>query len=44
MITWRKRVNGLPTLPEKPFIGNFAGDTEAVDWGRYCGCRKAVNC
>lgn len=25
-------VNGLPTLPEKPFIGNFAGDTEAVDW------------
>jgi len=25
-------VNGLPTLPEKPFIGNFSGDTEAVDW------------
>ncbi|MGK2888605.1 MAG: DNA topoisomerase IV subunit B [Candidatus Malihini olakiniferum] len=25
-------VNGLPTLPEKPFIGAIAGDTEAVDW------------
>ncbi len=25
-------VNGLPTLPEKPFIGNFNGETEAVDW------------
>lgn len=25
-------VNGLPTLPEKPFVGNFTGDTEAVDW------------
>ncbi|MDU7762103.1 MAG: DNA topoisomerase 4 subunit B, partial [Enterobacter asburiae] len=25
-------VNGLPTLPEKPFVGNFSGDTEAVDW------------
>ncbi len=25
-------VNGLPTLPEKPFVGNFEGDTEAVDW------------
>jgi topoisomerase-4 subunit B len=25
-------VNGLPTLPEKPFIGNFAAETEAVDW------------
>lgn len=31
MIT-AEAVNGLPTLPEKPFIGNFAGDTEAVDW------------
>ncbi|RTF94756.1 DNA topoisomerase IV subunit B [Serratia marcescens] len=25
-------VNGLITLPEAPFVGNFAGDTEAVDW------------
>ncbi len=25
-------VNGLPTLPEKPFVGSFAGDVEAVDW------------
>jgi topoisomerase-4 subunit B len=25
-------VNGLPLLPEKPFVGNFSGDTEAVDW------------
>ncbi|MCD1127560.1 DNA topoisomerase IV subunit B [Jinshanibacter sp. LJY008] len=25
-------VNGLITLPEKPFVGAFAGDTEAVDW------------
>ncbi|MCK2057390.1 DNA topoisomerase IV subunit B [Citrobacter freundii] len=25
-------VNGLPTLPEKPFIGNFSGETETVDW------------
>ena len=25
-------VNGLITLPEKAFVGNFAGDTEAVDW------------
>ncbi len=23
-------VNGLPTLPEKPFVGSFAGDVEAV--------------
>lgn len=25
-------VNGLVTLPEKPFVGAFAGDVEAVDW------------
>ena len=25
-------VNGLPLLPEKPFVGTFSGDTEAVDW------------
>lgn len=25
-------VNGLPTLPEKPFIGTIPGDTEAVEW------------
>ncbi|XNM68924.1 hypothetical protein ACLK1Y_16810 [Escherichia coli] len=25
-------VNGLPLLPEKPFVGNFSGETEAVDW------------
>lgn len=25
-------VNGLVTLPEKPFVGAFAGDIEAVDW------------
>ncbi|MBK5071670.1 DNA topoisomerase IV subunit B [Budviciaceae bacterium CWB-B4] len=25
-------VNGLITLPEKPFVGAFAGDIEAVDW------------
>ncbi|MGL9759824.1 MAG: DNA topoisomerase IV subunit B [Symbiopectobacterium sp.] len=25
-------VNGLPTLPEKPFIGAIAGDTKAADW------------
>ncbi|APB80548.1 TPA: DNA topoisomerase IV subunit B [Pasteurella multocida] len=25
-------VNGLETLPETPFIGDFKGDTEAVSW------------
>ncbi|MFB6434938.1 MAG: DNA topoisomerase IV subunit B [Candidatus Malihini olakiniferum] len=25
-------VNGLPTLPEKSFIGAITGDSEAVDW------------
>lgn len=25
-------VNGLVTLPEKPFVGDFKGETEAVDW------------
>ena len=25
-------VNGLPLLPEKPFVGTFSGETEAVDW------------
>lgn len=25
-------VNGLITLPEKPFMGSFEGDTEAVEW------------
>ncbi len=25
-------VNGLPTLPQQPFVGNFAAETEAVDW------------
>ncbi|MDH3002742.1 DNA topoisomerase IV subunit B [Pasteurella multocida] len=25
-------VNGLKTLPETPFIGDFKGDTEAVSW------------
>ncbi len=25
-------VDGLPTLPEKPFIGSYAGDSEAADW------------
>lgn len=25
-------VNGLPVLPEQPFTGAFAGETEAVDW------------
>ena len=25
-------VNGLPLLPEKPFVGAFSGETEAVDW------------
>ncbi|AGH72298.1 DNA topoisomerase IV subunit B [Edwardsiella piscicida] len=25
-------VNGLVTLPEQPFTGTFASDTEAVDW------------
>lgn len=25
-------VNGLMTLPTTPFVGNFASDTEAVDW------------
>ncbi len=24
-------MNGLPLLPEKPFVGAF-GETEAVDW------------
>ena len=28
----REAVNGLPTLPEDPFVGVFAGETEAVDW------------
>ncbi|MGK2946272.1 MAG: DNA topoisomerase IV subunit B [Candidatus Malihini olakiniferum] len=28
----REAVNSLSTLPEKPFIGTIAGDTEAVDW------------
>ncbi|MDU5715126.1 MAG: DNA topoisomerase IV subunit B [Citrobacter freundii] len=32
-ITFKDEVkNGLPTLPEKPFIGNFSGETETVDW------------
>lgn len=25
-------VNGLPLLPEKPFVGSFSGEMEAVDW------------
>lgn len=25
-------VQELPTLPEEPFIGAFAGNEEAVDW------------
>lgn len=25
-------VNGFITLPEAPFVGSFAGDTEAIDW------------
>lgn len=25
-------VNGLVTLPEQPFTGNFTGDSETVDW------------
>lgn len=25
-------VNGLMTLPTAPFVGNFTGDTEVVDW------------
>ncbi|AKJ43151.1 DNA topoisomerase IV subunit B [Pragia fontium] len=25
-------VNGLVTLPEKPFVGAFSGEVEAVDW------------
>lgn len=28
----REAVNGLPTLPEDPFIGSYASETEAVDW------------
>ncbi|MGS0681897.1 DNA topoisomerase IV subunit B [Shewanella sp. 125m-7] len=25
-------INGVPTLPEAPFIGSFAGNLEAADW------------
>ncbi|MDF7681862.1 DNA topoisomerase IV subunit B [Enterobacteriaceae bacterium ESL0689] len=25
-------VNGLPLLPEKPFVGSFSGEVETVDW------------
>jgi len=25
-------LHGLPTLPEEPFMGSFAGNTEAADW------------
>jgi len=25
-------VNGFETLPEKPFVGEFKGSTEAVSW------------
>jgi topoisomerase-4 subunit B len=25
-------LQGLPTLPEEPFMGSFAGNTEAADW------------
>jgi topoisomerase-4 subunit B len=36
-------VNGLPTLPEKPFVGNFPARPKR--WtGRCCGCRKAASC
>ncbi|TKI04894.1 DNA topoisomerase IV subunit B [Martelella alba] len=28
----RQAVDGLPTLPESPFVGAFASDTETVDW------------
>jgi len=28
----REAVNGLPTLPEQPFVGTFSSETEAVDW------------
>lgn len=28
----REAVNGLPVLPEEPFVGSFSGETEAVDW------------
>ena len=28
----REAVNGLPLLPEEPFVGSFSGETEAVDW------------
>ncbi|WP_029684269.1 DNA topoisomerase IV subunit B [Tatumella saanichensis] len=28
----KESVNGLVTLPENPFVGTFAGETEAVDW------------
>jgi topoisomerase-4 subunit B len=36
-------VNGLPLLPEKPFVGNFSGKPKR--WiGRCCGCRKAASC
>lgn len=28
-------VDGLPTLPERPFTGNFAGDNEAADWALF---------
>ena len=35
-------VNGLPTLPEKPFVGNFTGDTEAVDWALPRGVKLSA--
>ncbi|WKX27075.1 DNA topoisomerase IV subunit B [Tatumella ptyseos] len=28
----REAVNGLPVLPEEPFVGSFSGETEAADW------------
>ncbi len=28
----REAVNGLPTLPEHPFVGSHSSETEAVDW------------
>ncbi|MBT0727111.1 DNA topoisomerase IV subunit B [Rosenbergiella australiborealis] len=28
----REAINGLPTLPDQPFVGTFSSETEAVDW------------
>ncbi|MBT0725018.1 DNA topoisomerase IV subunit B [Rosenbergiella sp. S61] len=28
----REAVDGLPVLPDEPFVGSFSGETEAVDW------------